>query len=75
MATTIENETTPELHPDAIICPSCGHDCDLIDCGDTCICVEEYEEYEEDDEWLSEQQAAYDDYWGDPLDSFPSYGD
>lgn len=74
MATTIETETTPELHPDAIICPDCGHDCDLMDCGDTCICVEEVEE-DDWDEYAAEQQAAYNDYWGDPLDDFPSYGD
>lgn len=66
-------EITEDIHPDAIICPECGHDCDAMDCGDICICVEEYDESA--DEWLREQQAAYDDYWGDPLDDFPSYGD
>ena len=32
-----------ELHPDAIICPECGHDCDERDCGNACICAEEYD--------------------------------
>lgn len=73
MATTIETETTPELHPDAIICPDCEHDCDYMDCGDICICSEEEEDDEYWDRYREEEQAAYDDEWGDPLD-MPSYG-
>lgn len=64
-----------EIHPDTVICTECGHDCNGIsDCGDICICIEEVDE-DDYDVWASEQQAAYDDYWGDPLDDFPSYGE
>lgn len=74
--------TTFEIHADTIICPDCGHDCNGVsDCGDICICVEEVEEeslidHEEHAYWdrfREEEQAAYDDEWGDPLD-MPSYG-
>lgn len=67
MATT---ETTQDIHPDAIICPECGHDCDGIsDCGDICICEEEVAESSFDDEldflddfdWRIEYSDGYDD--------------
>lgn len=55
-------EITEDIHPDAIICPDCGHDCDAMDCGDTCICVEEYDE---DDALAYEsdmRRGVYDDF-------------
>lgn len=53
-----------ELHPDAIICQDCGHDCDLMDCGDVCICVEEFDERADD--MIDYAEHAY---WDDFLAS------
>lgn len=50
--------TATELHPDAIICEDCGHDCDSLDCGDVCICVEEF-----DEDYFEDMDRAEQDYW------------
>lgn len=58
--------TELEVHPDAIICEECGHDCDRMDCGDVCICVEEYDDepefYDDFDYRLEYDSDGYGDY-------------
>lgn len=50
-----------EVHPDTIICEECGHDCDLADCGNVCICREE-DDWSDDFDYRLEYEDGYGEY-------------
>lgn len=45
-------------------CQTCGHDCEMLDCGDECICSEEFSESEYYAEDMNRAEQAY---WDESL--------